>query len=78
MRILQIVPSISLIYGGPSQMVMGLSSALAASGVAVTVLTTDSNGDTGQKPLDVPLESPVRQDGYEIYYFRCSFLGPIE
>lgn len=72
MRILQIVPSISLIYGGPSQMVMGLSSALAAAGVEVTVLTTDSNGDTGQAPLDVPLESPVQQDGYEIYYFRCS------
>jgi len=72
MRILQIVPSIALIYGGPSQMVMGLSAALAAEGVEVTVLTTDSNGDMGQPPLDVPLESPVKQDGYEIYYFRCS------
>ena len=72
MRILQIVPSIALIYGGPSQMVMGLSAALAAEGVEVTVLTTNSNGDTGQTPLDVPLECPVKQDGYEIYYFRCS------
>ena len=72
MRILQIVPSISLIYGGPSQMVMGLSSALARENVKVTILTTDSNGDSGQKPLDVPLNSPVKQDGYEIIYFRCS------
>ena len=72
MRILQIVPSISLIYGGPSQMVLGLAPALARQGVKITVLTTDSNGDTGQKPLDVPLNSPIEQDGYEIIYFKCS------
>ncbi|MBF2018296.1 MAG: glycosyltransferase [Rivularia sp. T60_A2020_040] len=72
MKILQIVPSISLIYGGPSQMVLGLAPALASQGVKVTVLTTDSNGDTGQKPLDVPLNSPIQQDGYEIIYFKCS------
>ena len=72
MRILQIVPSISLVYGGPSQMVLGLSAALARAGVEVMVLTTDSNGDTGQAPLDVPLDSPVEQDGYQVRYFRCS------
>ncbi len=72
MRVLQIVPSISLIYGGPSQMVLGLSSALARQGVEVTVLTTDSNGDTGQQPLDVPLNCPIEQDGYKIIYFRCA------
>jgi glycosyltransferase involved in cell wall biosynthesis len=72
MKILQIVPSISLIYGGPSQMVLGLSKALAQGGENVTILTTDSNGDTGQLPLDVPLQIPLQQDGYEIIYFRCS------
>ncbi len=72
MRILQIVPSISLIYGGPSQMVLGLAPALARQGVEVTVLTTDSNGDIDQKPLDVPLNRPVEQDGYQIIYFRCA------
>ena len=72
MRILQIVPSISLIYGGPSQMVLGLAPALARQGVKVTVLTTDSNGDTGQKPLNVQLNSPIEQDAYEIIYFKCS------
>jgi len=71
-RILQIVPSISLVYGGPSQMALGLSAALAAEGVDVTLLTTDSNGDVGQPPLDVPLDRPVEQDGYQIRYFRCS------
>ncbi|HEY9749715.1 MAG TPA: hormogonium polysaccharide biosynthesis glycosyltransferase HpsP [Allocoleopsis sp.] len=72
LRVLQIVPSISLVYGGPSQMVLGLSKALGAEGVEVTILTTDSNGDTGQAPLDVPLDRPVEQDGYQIRYFRCS------
>ncbi len=72
MRILHIVPSISLIYGGPSQMVLGLAPALAKAGVAVTVITTDSNGDIGQKPLDVPLNYPIQQNGYEIIYFHCA------
>ncbi|BAY35763.1 group 1 glycosyl transferase [Nostoc sp. NIES-2111] len=72
MKILQIVPSISLIYGGPSQMVLGLAPALAKADAQVTVITTDSNGDSGQKPLDVPLNVPIKQEGYEIIYFRCS------
>ncbi|OUL30304.1 hormogonium polysaccharide biosynthesis glycosyltransferase HpsP [Nostoc sp. 106C] len=72
MRILHIVPSISLIYGGPSQMVLGLAPALVKEGVEVTVITTDSNGDTGQKALDVLLNFPFKQDGYEIIYFRCA------
>jgi glycosyltransferase involved in cell wall biosynthesis len=71
MRILQIVPSVSLIYGGPSQMVLGLSKALAAEGIDVTILTTDSNGDAGQKPLEVPIAQPLKQDGYQIIYFPC-------
>ncbi|GAB4144433.1 MAG: glycosyltransferase [Cyanobacteria bacterium J069] len=70
MRVLQIIPAISPIYGGPSQMVTGFSKALAGAGVAVTILTTDANGDTGQAPLTVPLYQPVQQDGYEIRYFR--------
>jgi glycosyltransferase involved in cell wall biosynthesis len=72
MKVLQIVPSISLIYGGPSQMVLGLAPALANVGVKVTILTTDSNGDNGQEPLNVVLNQPIQQDGYEIIYFRCS------
>jgi glycosyltransferase involved in cell wall biosynthesis len=72
MRVVQIIPSISLVYGGPSQMVLGLSAALAAAGVDVTILTTNSNGDNGQPPLNVPLNIPVEQDGYQIRYFSCS------
>ncbi|MBD1814871.1 hormogonium polysaccharide biosynthesis glycosyltransferase HpsP [Microcoleus vaginatus DQ-U2] len=71
MRILQIIPSISLVYGGPSQMVLGLSAALASRGIELTIITTDSNGDIGQHPLDVPLNQPIQQNGYQIIYFRC-------
>jgi glycosyltransferase involved in cell wall biosynthesis len=72
LRILQIIPSLSLVYGGPSQMVQGLSKNLARQGVDVTILTTNANGDTGQKPLDVPINQAVDQDGYQIRYFNCS------
>lgn len=72
MKVLQIIPSISLVYGGPSQMVIGLAEALAKEGIEITIITTDSNGDTGQKPLDVPLNCPVKKDGYEVIYFRCA------
>ncbi|MGD1942014.1 MAG: hormogonium polysaccharide biosynthesis glycosyltransferase HpsP [Leptolyngbyaceae cyanobacterium] len=72
LRVLQIVPSISLVYGGPSQMVRGFSQALAAAGAEVTIATTDSNGDVDEAPLDVPLATPVAEDNYTVYYFRCS------
>ncbi|MDV2998730.1 MAG: D-inositol-3-phosphate glycosyltransferase [Chroococcopsis gigantea SAG 12.99] len=72
MKVLQIVPSLSLVYGGPSQMVLGLSAALAQLDAQVTILTTNSNGDNGQAPLDVPLGIPVEQNGYKVIYFQCS------
>ncbi|NJL48619.1 MAG: glycosyltransferase [Leptolyngbyaceae cyanobacterium SM2_5_2] len=48
------------------------SQALAQAGAEVTILTTDSNGDVGQLPLDVPLAQPVKENGYTVWYFRCS------
>lgn len=71
-KVLQVVPSIARVYGGPSQMIRGFSAALARAGADVTVLTTNSNGDNGQAPLDVPLDRPVEQDGYQVRYFPCS------
>jgi glycosyltransferase involved in cell wall biosynthesis len=72
LRVLQIVPSVSLVYGGPSQMVRGFSRALANAGAEVTILTTDANGDAGQAPLEVPLNQPVMEENYTVRYFRCS------
>ena len=53
-------------------MVLGLSTALAAQGIELTILTTNSNGDAGQPPLDVPLAEAIDQDGYQVFYFACS------
>ena len=72
LKVLQIVPSISLVYGGPSQMVRGFSQGLAEAGVEVTIATTDSNGDVDEPPLDVPLAQPLSEEGYTVWYFRCS------
>jgi glycosyltransferase involved in cell wall biosynthesis len=89
LNILQIVPSISLVYGGPSQMVRGLSAALSSASNAdfsaplsnsadqnraahVTIITTDSNGDVDEAPLEVPLGTPIAEEGYEVIYFRCA------
>jgi hypothetical protein len=52
-------------------MVLGLSAALAAKNIDVTIITTDSNGDIGQLPLEFPLNEPIQQNGYQIIYFRC-------
>lgn len=76
LNILQVVPSISLVYGGPSQMVRGLAAALARQPeqtvATVTVITTDSNGDVDEASLDVPLGVPVAESGYDVIYFRCA------
>ncbi|GAB4359026.1 MAG: glycosyltransferase [Cyanophyceae cyanobacterium] len=72
MRVLHVVPSIAAIYGGPSQMVKGLSAAQGAAGAQVTILTTNANGDFGQAPLAVPLDRPVPEAGFEVRYFPCA------
>ena len=52
-------------------MILELSAALASRGIDVTIITTNSNGDIGQLPLDVPLNEPIQQNGYQIIHFRC-------
>jgi glycosyltransferase involved in cell wall biosynthesis len=53
-------------------MVRGFAQGLAAAGAEVTILTTNSNGDVGQPPLEVPLGMPVQEDNYTVHYFACS------
>ncbi|MBD2091354.1 glycosyltransferase [Microcoleus sp. FACHB-1515] len=67
LRVLQIVPAIALAYGGPSQMVLSLSKALALEDTNVTILTTDANGD---RPPDLPIDQCIEQDGYRIRCFH--------
>lgn len=75
MRVLQIISSVSLVYGGPSQMVLELSAALALRGIDLTILTTNSSGNAEKPRLDVPLYRPIEQNGYQIRYFPCFSFG---
>jgi len=67
MRVLHIIPSVGSVKGGPSYAVLNTCRALAQAGVSVTLVTSDDNGPTR---LDVPLGTPIEQDGYIVIYFR--------
>lgn len=68
LRILQVVPSYfpAVRYGGPIRSVHALSAALVHRGHAVTVYTTNMDGNQN---LRVPLGKPVDIDGVEVNYF---------
>lgn len=72
MKILHIAPSYypARFYGGPIYSVHALNKALVRTGADVTVFTTNADGPG---LLDVPLGTPVMQDGVRIFYFPLSF-----
>ena len=53
-------------------MVREFSQALVVAGAEVTILTTDANGDQDSVPLDVPLNQPVLEANYTVWYFPCT------
>lgn len=67
MKVLHVIPYVSLRRGGPSAFILDLCRGLSEAGVDVTLATTDDNG-TGH--LDVPLSIPIYHDGYTTWYFR--------
>src|SRR2546430_2721704 len=68
MRVLHVIPSLSLKHGGPSFAMPLIARALARQGVQVDVATTDDDGPGGR--LKVPLEEPVHQTEFTVFYFR--------
>ena len=66
MKILQVIPSVSFSFGGPTNAVLGLSSFLARQGEDVTIYTT--NADVKGR-LEVALGVPVNTNGVKIFYF---------
>ena len=68
MKVLHVIPSVSLKHGGPSQAIRLIAQSLARAEVQVDVATTDDDGPGGQ--LDVPLGERVTQDGYGVFYFQ--------
>jgi glycosyltransferase involved in cell wall biosynthesis len=68
MKILIIIPYISLVYGGTSRVVREVAQSLGQAGAQVDVVTTDANGS---KKLNVPLQTWVQEENYRIQYFPC-------
>jgi glycosyltransferase involved in cell wall biosynthesis len=65
-RILHVIPSVSLLYGGPSVAVRRMTEVLASLGASVDVATTTADG---RGELPVALDQPVCQNGVRYFYF---------
>ncbi len=74
MKILHVALSLSLRCGGPSVAVYDLTRYQAASGLNVTVFST--NTDYPRGILNVPANTPVLKNGVRHYYFSVQF-GPL-
>jgi glycosyltransferase involved in cell wall biosynthesis len=66
LRVLQVIPSVGPLRGGPSEAIRTLTRGLARAGMEVHVATTDDNGP-GR--LSVPLGTPVREGRAWYRYF---------
>jgi glycosyltransferase involved in cell wall biosynthesis len=67
MRVLHVIPSLSLAHGGPTRALALMEQALAAQGVEVETATSDDDGPRGR--LGRPLEVPVLENGVIRRYF---------
>jgi len=72
MRVLHVIPSAAPIDGGPNHAVRALARGLVSRGVDVTVATTNA---AGASALDVPLVTPVIEDGVVYRYFPRTVPG---
>lgn len=68
LRILHVIPSLSLRHGGPSSALPLMERALRAAGSEVTVATTDDDGPGAR--IGVSLGCPLAVNGACRYYFR--------
>lgn len=67
MRILHVIPSISILRGGPSQAVKEMVTALRNSGAECEIATTN---DDGQNLLEVETDSLIDYQGIPVRFFR--------
>ncbi len=68
MRVLHVIPSLSVSEGGPSAALRLIARSLVRAGVELEVATTDDDG-WGRRALGTP-ETPVEQDGYSVRFFH--------
>ena len=67
LKVLHVIPSLSLKRGGPSVAVVAMAKALMREGVDVHIATTNDNGDT---VLDVNCDAWTTIDGVPCRYFK--------
>lgn len=67
MRVLHVIPSLSLAHGGPTRALAMMERALTAEGVTVETTTSDDDGPQGR--LNRPLAVPVLENGVARRYF---------
>lgn len=67
MRVLHVIPSLSLAHGGPTRALAMMERALTAEGVTVETATSDDDGPQGR--LNRPLAVPVPENGVVRRYF---------
>ncbi len=72
MRVLHVIPSAAPVDGGPNVAVRAMARGLVRRGIDVTVATTNASGANS---LDVPLDTPVIDDGVVFRYFARSVPG---
>ena len=72
MRVLHIIPSAAPVDGGPNVAVRAIARGLVRCGIDVTVATTNA---AGTRSLDVPVDTPVIDDGVAFRYFARSVPG---
>jgi glycosyltransferase involved in cell wall biosynthesis len=71
-RVLHIIPSAAPVDGGPNVAVRAIARGLVRCGIDVTVATTNA---AGTRSLDVPVDTPVIDDGVAFRYFARSVPG---
>ncbi|MEC4989703.1 MAG: glycosyltransferase [Oscillatoria sp. PMC 1068.18] len=65
MKVLHVIPSVSLALGGPTQVVLNLVKNLRECGVEAEIATTN---DDGKKLLDVPLNQRSEYEGVPVWF----------
>lgn len=68
MKVLHVIPSLSVKHGGPSKALPVMAASLVAEGVQVDVVTTDDDGP-GCRLDDVCAQGWIIQDGWRLRYF---------
>jgi glycosyltransferase involved in cell wall biosynthesis len=71
MKILHVIANLAPRYGGPSKACKDMCRLLAREGEDVTIFSTNMDFPIGR--LAVPINTPVKQDGYSIWYFPVQF-----